>query len=70
MIDVDLGDETRPVRLIRPMWKPVATLLYIGIPRFIPWSLQEPVLESWASAEGFKVLAINEDSVKPRVAGG
>ena len=64
---MDLGDETRPVRLIRPLWKPIATLLYIGIPRFIPWSLQEPVLESWACAEGFKVLAINEDTVKPEL---
>ena len=32
---------------------------------FIPWSLQEPAVESWAAAEGFEIWAVNEDSVKP-----
>ena len=65
-----VGEEIRPVRLIRPTWQPVATLLYLGIPRFIPWSLQEPLLETWASAEGFRIFAINEDTVKPELLEG
>ena len=62
-----MGHETRPVRLVRPIWKHVGTVLYIGIPRFIPWSLQEAVLQNWAGAEGFRFFAINEDTVKPEL---
>ena len=47
------------------MFPPVGRLLYIGLPRFIPWSLQEPILKDWAAAEGYEIWAVNEDSVKP-----
>ncbi|CAE7410746.1 Clcn3 [Symbiodinium pilosum] len=66
-VEVDVKGEPRRVQLIRPIWKHVATLLYVGIPRFIPWSLQEHAIQSWAAAEGFRVFAINEDTVKPEL---
>ena len=38
---------------------------YVGIPRFIPWALQQPILEEWAATEFVKIWGISEDSVKP-----
>ena len=64
-IPLDLGPETRQVKHIKPRFQAVGKILYLGFPRFIPWSLQEPILESWAAAEGFEIWALNEDSLKP-----
>eukprot|EP00438_Fugacium_kawagutii_P001579 Skav221821 [mRNA] locus=scaffold885:83026:93233:+ [translate_table: standard] len=64
-ITIDLGPETRLVKHVEPQFQSVGQILYLGFPRFIPWSLQEPILESWAAAEGFEIWALNEDSVKP-----
>ena len=64
-VTTDLGPETREVKHIEPRFQAVGRILYLGFPRFIPWSLQEPAVESWAAAEGFEIWAVNEDSVKP-----
>ena len=68
-IVLDLGPESRSVRHIAPRFQAVGRILYLGFPRFIPWSLQEPILESWAASEGFEIWALNEDSVKPGLLG-
>ena len=62
---VRVGEEDRPVQHIEPVFQAVGRILYLGIPRFIPWSLQAPILKGWAEAEGFEVWAVTEDSVKP-----
>ncbi|CAE6911075.1 Clcn3 [Symbiodinium sp. CCMP2592] len=64
-IDVQVNGEDRKVCVIQPDLTPVAHVLYVGLPRFIPWSLQLPHLAEWASREFVKIWAINEDSVKP-----
>ena len=60
-----VGEEERKVQHIEPAFQALGRILYLGFPRFIPWSLQAPALQSWAAAEGFDIWAITEDSVKP-----
>ncbi|CAJ1454863.1 unnamed protein product [Effrenium voratum] len=60
-----VGSETRKVVVIEPNIAPVKHVLYVGIPRFIPWALQQPILEEWAATEFVKIWGISEDSVKP-----
>ena len=66
-VEIKVGSEHRQVRVIQSNFPPVAQVLYIGLPRFIPWSLQRPVLEAWAGKEFVKIWAINEDTVKPEL---
>ena len=68
-IHVDVHGTKRPVVVIEPTSPAIANVLYIGCPRFIPFSLQQPILEQWAEFEFVKVWALNEDSVKPGLLG-
>lgn len=62
-LNINIKGRLRPIQIVEPKTHPVAHVLYLGFPRFIPWSLQTPILEKWSRDMGIKIWAINEDSV-------
>ncbi|CAE7254233.1 warA, partial [Symbiodinium pilosum] len=56
-------EEQRQVYVIEPESSPSAQVLYLGLPRFIPFALQLPALEHWARVLRVKIWAITEDSI-------
>ena len=62
---INVNGEKRPVVVIAPESPSIANILYIGCPRFIPFSMQKPILEEWVQTELVKIWALNEDSLKP-----
>ncbi|CAE7947399.1 unnamed protein product, partial [Symbiodinium sp. KB8] len=62
--------QERTVHVVEPEFTPLCHVVYLGLARFIPFSLQLPALRRWAGALGVKVWAICEDSVDPELMNG
>ncbi|CAE7201329.1 warA [Symbiodinium natans] len=62
---VVVREQERTVHVVEPEFTPLCHVVYVGLPRFIPFSLQLPALQRWAGGLGVKVWAICEDSVDP-----
>jgi len=63
VINVFACEDQRPIHVIGPDGPAVANILYLGLPRFIPFELQLPALKMWAQRLRVKIWCIMEDSI-------
>lgn len=63
-IMLTVNSKQREVHVVAPKFPAAAHVLYLGFPRFVPFSLQLPALKQWAGT-GLKVWVISEDAVDP-----